>query len=521
MRKTILISFIFLALYGVSLQDIVIKPGEEGTEVLLSLDGHVSYTDFTIGEKIVLDLLEVTSAFDGAAFEVGRGGVKTITLSPVPSANLLRVVITGESAYTYTVNMVDGGVLLVLNTGQKDFEEWRASGSSYNPPPREEKVAVPEDHSALISLDLENADLLTVLRSIADYAGMNLVVGEGIKGNVTVRLVNVPWERALSLILKSKGYTYIIEGNVIRVGTGEQFAKEREARELAEPLVRKVYRLEFAKPKELEGIIKPILSKRGTINIDERTNSLIVTDIDSRQREVEELISLLDTETPQVEIQVKVVDIDRDVVQELGIDWSVVNLTFGDVAGSVVRGAPVELAEYSGIALNLATLRSFAKLTSIITALEQENKLNVLANPRIVTTNNRKASIFGGKRVAIPVTSPQTGVTYEWTSAGIKLDVIPHINSANEILLELVAELSEMQATDVITETKAETEALVKDGETLVIGGFIHYTETMGEEGVPILRNLPLIGRLFKRTTKEKKEREVLIFLTPHIVKRY
>ena len=365
------------------------------------------------------------------------------------------------------------------------------------------------------------------MRAIATYSGKNIVISDDVKGRITVKLTNIPWQRALQLILQSKGYAYVIEKDVIRVGTGNMFKKEREAQELAQPLEQRVYKLEFTKPEDISNAITKMLSKRGHLEIDRRTSSIIVTDIPDKLDKVDQLVKILDAPTPQVEIEVRVVDVDRSVLGNLGIDWQVQNLaskslnlksTNNQVS---VPGVPVGGA----VRLNLATLRSFAQISSTLQALESQQRLKTLANPRITTTNNKKATIFGGKSFAVTTTDPRTGAPVtQYYDAGISLDVTPHINSVNEVTMELTATMSEISgggATPTINKTQAKTEALVRDGECLVIGGFIHRRETRTEAGVPILKNIPLIGNLFRHTSTEKSEREVLIFLTPHIIKTY
>ncbi len=533
MKKLITFSLFLVSflISGTNLTNIVIKNCEQGTEVNLQLNGKTSYTDFVMGNRIVVDLLAVTPAFSENIFpNINRGGIKEIKISKIPSANLLRFVITADTAYTYQISQEDGKVALILNTGAGEFPEWKATDLNIEKaakPPVEEKKSIQQYKNTNISLNLEEADIPTILRAIATYSGRNIIISDDVKGKITVKLTNVPWKRALQLILQSKGYAYVIEKDVIRVGTGNTFKEEREARELAQPLEQRVYEMEFTKPKDIRGTIKKLLSKRGHIEIDNRTNSIIVTDITDKLDKVTQLVRVLDKPTPQVEIQVRVVDVDRTATHNLGIDWSVKNvasrgLNLGSSADSLrVPGVPVGGA----ITLNLSTLRSFAQISSTLEALEQQQRLKTLANPRITTTNNKKATIFGGKSFAVTTTDPRTGSpVVQYYDAGINLVVTPHINSANEVTMQLTAVMSEITAAGAnptINKTQATTEALVKDGECLVIGGFIHKRETRIEGGVPILKNIPLIGAIFKHTSVEKSEREVLIFLTPHIIKNY
>ena len=532
MRKTLLFLLVFIGLYAFNLSDISVSGTEGNTIVEFTFDGEVSYTDFTMDGKIVIDLLN-TKGLEGKTWDVNNGGIKNIQISEIPSGDILRVIVSCDQEYSYTIAQEDSKLVMEISTGTEDFGPMNIGGAETIPPVEETEVKETETTETQeevtpptrvvkkkgISMEFENADMTTALRAIAEYAGMNIVIGDDVKGTVTLKLDNIYWEDALRLILQTKGYAYVIEGNVIRVGTGKQFEAEREARELAEPMEQKVIVLEFTTAREIEKVIKNQLSKRGSMDIDERTNSIIVKDIKSKVEQIESLIRILDTKTPQVAIEAKVVDMDKGVLNDLGIQWSVKNLRNADwnLMGSV--GSSQLTGPISGLALTLGTIKNFALLSSSLKALETENKLTTLANPRITTANNKKAEIFGGKKFAITTLDMRGNPITQWFNAGIKLNVTPHINSLQDITMDVEVELSDVISEKEITTTNAKTQALVKDGETLVIGGFIHKTQTKRVEGIPILRSIPIIGALFRRTYTEDRDREVLIFLTPHIVK--
>jgi len=368
---------------------------------------------------------------------------------------------------------------------------------------------------------LENADLVTTLRSIAQASGMNMIVGDNVGGVISVELDDIEWEEAMDLVLKTKGYTYIIENGVIRVGTPESFAKEQEDIELSKPIKREVFVLEFSTPKEIENAVKSLLSKRGTIETDERTNSIIVSDIGLRLKEVESLVEALDKKTLQVAITSKIVDIDRTAARELGISWTVMGLSYTDlnVTGDVSHVTPP--GPTAGAFVNVATVQNWGDLTARMMAMEQDQRLDITSNPRVTTVNNKEATIFGGKRFAITTLDINGQPITRWYQAGIELKVTPHINSAGDITMEIGVEMSDVvpgSDNQVITETSSETETLVKNGQTLVIGGFFTKTVTETKTGIPILKDIPLLGLLFGHTVSEERKREVLIFITPHIV---
>ncbi|MCD6399741.1 secretin and TonB N-terminal domain-containing protein [candidate division WOR-3 bacterium] len=520
MRKTIMSLFIFiLSLSAVSLNDIRVKSLNGVTDVLLIFDKSVkNFSDFTVDSKIAIDVIGGVSNYAGKAWGVSRGGIDTIDVSQIPSANLLRVIIGRDSSYNYTVTSNANTLLVTIETGSSPFAEWGIKGQTVAP---KEVKTVRETYKPVkgISLEFENADLVTALRAIAEYARKNIIIGDDVKGTITVKLDNVPWERALRLILQTKGYAYVIEGNIIRVGTGKQFESERENKELAELVVQKVFRLEFTTVEEIKPIIQNLLSKRGSINIDKRTNSLIVRDIGSKVNSIESLVRILDSKTPQVAIEARVVDVDRTNIRDIGVNWGSENMQ--KAAWNIKGKASLtpSTTPIAGLDLTLGTIRNYAKLLANIKALENKNKLSTIANPRVTTANNKEARIFGGKQFAITTIDIRGNPITQWFKAGIELNVTPHINSLQDITMDVKVELSDVISEKEITKTEANTQSLVKDGETLVIGGFIHRTETKHEEGVPFLMSIPLLGRLFKRTYTEDRDREVLIFLTPHIVK--
>ncbi|MEO0293083.1 MAG: secretin N-terminal domain-containing protein [candidate division WOR-3 bacterium] len=507
------------------LTNIEVRKTNGYTEILFTLTDYATFSEFTMDHKLVLDLLETTSALSGNFWEVNRGGVENIALSYISAASLTRVVIQRSDNYTYEIsNPTVNTISIKLNTNTNDFTPWSAKEEVVWEEPKKEEEVPPiktEPSQETVSMRLENADLATTLRSIAQVSGMNIIIGDEVKGTISVELNDVEWEKAMDLILKTKGYTYIIENNVIRVGSPATFAKEREDIELSQPLKRGIYVLEFTTPKEVEGAVKSLLSKRGTVEIDTRTNSIIVNDIPSKLEAVESLIKALDKKTPQVAITSKIVDIDQTAARELGLAWEVTNLKATPFNLKVEAEHVLPPEPTAGAFINVATVQDWGALASKLIALEQAQKLEIHSNPRVTTVNNKEARIFGGKRFAITALDINGQPITRWYTAGIELKVTPHINAAGDITMDLSVELSDVVPgtnNTVVTETRSETQTLVKDGQTIVIGGFYTKTITERKSGVPILKNIPIIGAAFGHNQKEERKREVLIFITPHIV---
>ncbi len=385
------------------------------------------------------------------------------------------------------------------------------------------------DNGKTISLDVQGAEIGTVLRSLSSYSGMNIVASPRVIGKVTVRLDSVPWREAMTVILRAHGYDYVEEYGIIRVDTAEELRKElveakradRAADDL-QPLVMGMVSIDYANAEEVKGALKNMLTKRGTIEVDERTNTLIVSDIQSQLDMIKEAALKLDSRTPQVEINARLVDLDLRASRELGINWYG-TASFDDVDG--VFGArvtaPVENAAGN---LTYGVIGNDGTLDIDLQALEQSNMAQLISNPIITTTDNREASILVGQKIPLIVQDQSGNAITQLTTIGIMLKVTPHINSNEKITLDLHNEVSDLssQATVqggvIINTSESDTRVLVQDGETAVIGGLIRKVEADAEIGIPLLSDLPIVGALFRHTTKTKNNRELVVFVTPRIV---
>jgi type IV pilus assembly protein PilQ len=270
--------------------------------------------------------------------------------------------------------------------------------------------------------------------------------------------------------------------------------------------------------------VEKTLTKRGHIEVDKRTNALLVTDIDDRLSQAESMIRSLDTRTPQVEIVARLVDVDRSASRSLGIEWTLNNLDLGDAgAHEAVGVTPGNVPSPAGT-VKFGTVKGFGSIEATLTALETQNKANIISNPRITTVNNREASVVVGQQIPLIVQDFAGNAVTQLTTIGIKLSVTPHINVGNKITMDVHPEVSDLssQATVqggiIINTTMADTRVMVNDGETAVIGGLIRSNESDTYRGVPVLMDIPLLGNLFKSSTKVKQKRELLIFLTPKIL---
>jgi type IV pilus assembly protein PilQ len=380
-----------------------------------------------------------------------------------------------------------------------------------------------------IDIDVQGASVQSTLRMFSEFSGVNIIAGPEVDGEVTARIDGVPWLIALDTLLRTNGYGWEQDGDIIRVTTMEQLNTERLNEEVVErkredflPLTTGVVRVSYAKAGEMKAPLEILLTGRGRIETDERTNSLIVTDIHSRIERVREMAAILDFKTPQVEINAKLVDVDARSIRDLGIEWSVNGLNSGETFGNfeVDAGIPNPAGTI------VAGLRGTdADLDVVIEMLERDDKAEIISNPRITTADNKEAKILVGKKIPLVISDEAGNAVTELTTIGVKLTVVPHINQDDRITLDLAPEVSDLssQATVqggiVIVTSEASTRVIVADGETAVIGGLIRTNESSVETGVPFLKDIPLPGYLFKSSNVVKEERELLIFVTPRIIR--
>jgi len=377
-----------------------------------------------------------------------------------------------------------------------------------------------------VSMELESADVITVLRAMAEYSGRNLIVGNDVKGSISMRLHNVPWSRAFDEIVKAAGLVVEESGGIIRVMSPKQATENMRMREQGQELVTVVYPIEFAVASEIIGSLNKILSSRGSIQVDKRTNALVINEVSYKQTEIAELIKILDTATQQVEIMARIVDVDMDASKDLGISWDLSNIASYDYNAELQNASvPELLASGTRPNLKVGTMRSFAQLNATLSMLESKRKANTISNPRITVVNNKEAKIVGGKKIPISLRDESGNTVTSMYTIGMVLTTTPHINSSENITLDVKTEISDLDPTAtilggvVILTNEATTQIVLNDGETAVIGGLLQTKAGKSQSGIPILMDIPIIGALFRSTTTSTAKREILIFLTPHIIK--
>ena len=381
-----------------------------------------------------------------------------------------------------------------------------------------------------ISLDVQDADITTVLRSLASFSGTNMVASPRVEGKVTVKLEEVPWEEALQVILRAHSFDYVQENGVFRIDTAEELRQEKLEIERARKQVEELEALElgmvslnYANAEEVKDALEQMLTDRGNIDIDIRTNSLLINDVRQRVDLMSEMAVRLDSQTPQVEINARLVDMDVKATRELGINWSVNNFKSpgNNVAGSMAVNNPVQNPAGD---LRVATVQDWGELMMKVEALENNNKAHLISNPIITTTDNREASILVGQKIPLIVSDEAGNAITQLTTIGIMLEVTPHINSESRITLDIHNEVSDLasQATVqggvIINTSESDTRVLVENGETAIVGGLIRKVESNLQSGIPVLMDIPILGALFKHSSKTEDSRELVVFVTPTIV---
>ena len=409
----------------------------------------------------------------------------------------------------------------------------------------EEKKAKFKFVGEKLSLNFQDIEVRKVLEIIADFTELNLVASDTVGGNITLRLDNVPWDQALELVLKSKGLDKRQSGNVLLVAPAAEIA-ERERQELEsrqqlqelEPLSTEFIRIRYANAQDVftlisgaTGIgagesgstIKSVLSARGSAVVDERTNSIILTDIRENIEAIKSLIEKVDVPIRQVMIEARIVSASDAFQKELGfaLNASNVGLTAGETSGTFVSDATV--LDPVGSDLKITHLNGNISLGLEIQALEDAGYGEVISQPRVLTGDKQLAKIESGQQVPFTSSDGDT-VTTVFQDAVLSLEVTPQITPDNRIIMELKVNRDSLDTSTVtasgspINVTELTTTALVADGDTIVLGGIFEQMTSTSESKVPVLGDLPVVGRLFRSDTEVDNKTELLIFITPRIL---
>ncbi|OGW39398.1 MAG: hypothetical protein A2Y97_12895 [Nitrospirae bacterium RBG_13_39_12] len=534
--------------------------------ILIKGNGSMIPNVLPLGDRIVLDIPDVIMSTP----------VPNTIVSPVTGIRAgkyldkVRLVIDLQEKTNFDVTSNRDSIVVALQ--RLDSEPASASASAQKSEERAEIITGDEESKEPemlvagrcgeylegkenINLDFQDQDIVPILRLFANISGCNMFIHPDVKGKCTMQFKNVPWNQALDTILKSFSLGKSVEGNIIRIAPHTIFARESdekskamEAEIKAEPLETRIYPISYADVKEVETTIKQskLLSEKGNTSVDDRTSSLIVNDVPSALTEIENLLPTLDKATAQVMIEARIVEVNTRRESEFGIQWGVnfsATNTLSSIGGfSGLGTGPFTGGNYlvdvpavvgpgsgSGITFGILNPSKTLGLDMQLAAIQTIGEGKVISNPRILTLNKEEAKILQGKSIPvrkIDVTSGQ--ISTEYKDVTIEMKVEPHIRPDESISMKIEIKKEELDPTVPSVEgvpgtdkKEAITNVLIKNGETIVIGGLYKVMTDDSQTGVPGLMNVPFLGWLFKKDKETTTTNELLIFITPRIVERY
>jgi type IV pilus assembly protein PilQ len=496
--------------------------------------------------------------------------VKMISTFAVPGdANQVRIVVAGDKVLTEKLERTPKGLSWHFSTKPTEVEEvavndrtagFTTEAKSYA---AQGAPARAQYTGKRVSFEFKDIDIHNLLRIISEVSKLDIVVADDVKGTVTIRLRNEPWDEALDIILASKGLGKERIGNVLRVAplkTLEEEARSREERKKSmrrqEDLVVQLLPVNYATATDLRERVKDVLSERGTVTVDARTNTLLVRDIASNIARARSLVEHLDTITPQVLIESRIVQANTNFVREIGVQWggaiqqasgtnNSTGLVFPNnyaITGGVATGTapangtsatpnfavnlPAAVGAGSGgaIGMTFGSVNGAFQLNLRLSALETKGQIRTISSPKVTTVHNTTAKITQGLSIPFSQVSAQ-GVNTVFIDAQLSLEVTPHITSDGSVLMVVHATNNQPDASltgangqPAISKQEASSQVLVKDGDTTVLGGIYVRTVTTEEDSVPFLGSIPFLGYFFKHTNDSETRQELLFFITPRIL---
>ena len=420
---------------------------------------------------------------------------------------------------------------------------------------------------ATINIEIKDAPIHDLLRLIADTGRVNIVIPDDITAKVTVRLQRVPWDQALEVILASHGLWYRVEGNLYRISTrklldqeDEQAAARRDAMIKAEVPRPDVVALNYASAGDLKGKLEKMLSPKGTLEVDERTNALIINDVAGNREQITRLALSLDTQTPQISIEARIVEARSTFLRQIGIQWggrALASAAGGNATGLIwpssigilggnedaqtnrvgIAALPSDFAvnipaatgsgEGGAIGLSLGSVGGNFNINLRLSALEDSGTVRIISAPKITVLNNKQAKISQGVSIPISVISA-SGTQTQFVQADLSLTVTPYVSQRDcAIAMTLAVSKNEPDFVNVgargdptILRKEATTSMLVRDGETSVLGGIYTRNSGLAYKKVPFFGDLPVLGWLFKNRRENDDRTEILVFITPKITNR-
>jgi type IV pilus assembly protein PilQ len=500
-----------------------------------------------------------------------KGAVGAIDAYQSPGSRTSRIVIQMRDGFGEPAVQQEGNALLIVSSGHGG-DEMVANNTSQNEDEGDQSLTKGEGevnvdlnsnkilasqsleeylsgntkfYGRKISIETSNIDVRDALKFITEESGVNMVITDEVKGNISLKLRQVPWDQALVVIMKARKLGYSRQGNVLRIVPLDELRKEEDdatklalARKNVEPLKVRAFSISYAKVDELDKKIKDFLTERGKVVSDLRTSTIVVTDVEESLTRVSKLIQGLDSAPPQVLIEGKIVEALDSFQRTVGVQWSFsgADVKIRDGANGPVNlhpnlsvGSAANTPGGLGFGLNVGTLDIFGDIAATLALFEKEEKVKVLSSPRIVTLSNEKADISQTNELPVKTLTPQPNgqpiVTFQFKPLTLKLEVTPQVTNEGTVIMKVSvnrqikgAAVSTTDDTFSVNSREANTRVIVKNGQTAVIGGIYRSDVTEGITGVPWLKDIPVIGNLFKGTSTDKQRSELLIFLTPRIL---
>jgi type IV pilus secretin PilQ/predicted competence protein len=531
-----------------SIVKVTIEKEQDVLKLIIKGNGSLNPNVFELDNRTVLDMPNVTLETPLPKAQSPLKGIRSGKYK-----DKTRIVLDMKEKTSFTVTSIEDSVIVAFQLPEK--EKYAAKAEKPASMETKTEAAMPEKPSSKaneegkykgqkISLDFQDADIGPIFRLLADISGYNFVIDPSVKGKITLKLMNVPWEQALDIILQTFGLGKSVEGNIVWIAPittftkiSEDKAKAKAVEEIAEDITQEIVRINYATAGDISAAItnaKLVTKDRGSITMDTRMNTLIIKDTQKNINKIKELVKIMDVAKPQVMIEAKLVTVSSDYTEKLGIRWggnlgtASPRVGFGDIAinaGTFSVNTPILTAGASttnpggvlGLSLGSA---STVQVNLSLSALESINKARTLSNPKILTLDNEAATISQGQTFFVQTTSAE-GTKTEEKQATLSLAVTPKITPDGYVQLKVIAtDNSLTSVTPPVMDTKTlNTNALVKNGETLVLGGIYTTSTTEGEEGIPLLSRIPILGWLFKTKTQSGPNvKELLIFITPTIV---
>jgi type IV pilus assembly protein PilQ len=535
------------------------KKSADIVKVLITGNGSMIPNVFPLDSRIILDIPDV----------VLNAQIPSTVLSPVQAIRsgkhdgMIRLVVDLKEKTNFDVSSTGDSIVIALKGPE---EPAKLTAAQMPGEKTEAAVEVKEPGTVAkdkcnrylegkenINFDFQDQDIVPIFRLFADISGCNLFLHPDIRGRCTMKFINVPWNQALDTILKTFSLGKSIEGNIIRIAPHTVFAQESEeaakaqaAGILAEPLATRIFPVSYADVSVIEAAVKnsKILSPRGSISVDKRTSTMLVRDVESVFPQVENLLATLDQPTPQVMIEARVVELNVNDVKDLGIQWGTflkgtntltslggfTELNKGPFTGeNYLIDFPGSASTGSGGGFSFGILNP-AKTMGLdlqLSAVEELGKGKVISNPRIMTVDNGKAKILQGKSIPIRKLTTEGTISTEFKDISLELNAQPHITPDNSISISLEIKKEELDFTLPSIEgvpgtdkKEATTDIIIKDGETIVIGGIYKINTFKQTTGIPGLMKIPILGWLFKKYHDEVTTNELLIFITPRVVQK-